>query len=80
MFQTNFKERTKELLQEEYDAFENALNTQPPVSIRFNPHKPTIDISSKWINPPTNNADSHKSAIDIQEAVQIGRASCRERV
>jgi len=41
MLQAKFKQRTKELLKEEYDAFEEALNTQPPVSIRINPHKRT---------------------------------------
>ena len=39
MLQTKFIERTKELLREEYDAFEAALDTLPPVSIRVNQHK-----------------------------------------
>ena len=39
MFPPNFINRTKELLQHEYNALETALNTSPPVSIRMNPHK-----------------------------------------
>ena len=69
--QTKFKERTKELLQEEYDAFEKALNAQPPVSIRFNPYKLDIPLS-QWINDSDLqpiNIDSCKLAIDIQEAI-----------
>ena len=44
MLQTKFQQRTKELLNEEYDAFEKALDMQPPVSVRINPHKPAADI------------------------------------
>lgn len=39
MLQTDFRLRIKELLPNEYDAFENVLETAPPVSIRFNPAK-----------------------------------------
>ena len=39
LIQTDFKQRTKELLQDEYDAFDKSLEMTPPVSIRFNRHK-----------------------------------------
>ena len=69
--QAIFKQRTKELLQEEYDAFEKVLNTQPPVSIRFNPNKPDADMQrSQWTNnPSTIDEDLHISTVYIQEPV-----------
>ena len=72
MLHIKFKERTKELLQEEYDAFEKALDTQPPVSIRFNPRKLATDIQSSCIIHPnlhTIDADSRRLVVDIQEAI-----------
>ena len=72
MLQTKFKQRTKELLQEEYDAFEKALNTQPPVSIRINTHKITNDTALLQSTNPdssTGNSDSHKFIADINETV-----------
>lgn len=42
MFPPHFINRTKELLPHEYDALEAALNASPPVSIRINPHKPSV--------------------------------------
>ena len=71
MLQTKFKERTKELLHEEYDAFEKALDTKPPVGIRINPHKLDADMRiSQWINnPSTVEDDSNKSTVGIQGSV-----------
>ena len=73
MLQTKFKLRTKELLKGEYDAFEKALDEQPPVSIRFNLHKLAADIKlSQWISQSNSmiiNIDSHKLDVDIQESV-----------
>ena len=45
MLNQDFTRRTKELLHEEYDKLEVALDTQPPVSIRINPHKCSADGS-----------------------------------
>ncbi|MDR0394783.1 MAG: rRNA cytosine-C5-methyltransferase [Tannerella sp.] len=39
MLPQDFINRTKRLLQDEYDAFEKASGMLPPVSIRMNPHK-----------------------------------------
>ena len=41
MLHQDFIKRTKELLHEEYDKFEAALNSYPSVSIRVNPRKLT---------------------------------------
>ncbi|MDR0698050.1 MAG: RsmB/NOP family class I SAM-dependent RNA methyltransferase [Tannerella sp.] len=41
MLPQEFIRRTKELLHDEYYALETALETQPPVSVRINPHKLT---------------------------------------
>ncbi|MDR0742822.1 MAG: hypothetical protein LBF05_00475, partial [Tannerella sp.] len=43
MFPQDFINRTKRLLQHEYNALEEALDLLPPVSIRINPYKsPTV--------------------------------------
>ncbi|MDR2145321.1 MAG: rRNA cytosine-C5-methyltransferase [Tannerella sp.] len=39
MLNKDFIKRTKELLGDEYEAFEESLETSPPVSIRINPRK-----------------------------------------
>ena len=73
LIQTIFKQRTKELLQDEYDAFEKSLETQPPVSIRINPQKFVAGIPlSQWINRHESssiNSDSFKLAVNIQETI-----------
>ena len=39
MLHPDFIKRTQYLLHDEYDTFDKALDSQPPVSIRINPHK-----------------------------------------
>ena len=56
MLHKDFIERTRKLLRGEYDSFEAALDTQPPVSIRINPFKQDgIPVKDNFITDNTEN-------------------------
>ena len=60
MLQTNFIQRTKELLKEEYNAFEKALYSSPPISIRINPRKFPVD-TTETVSPLGDESSSKEN-------------------
>ncbi|MDR1523805.1 MAG: rRNA cytosine-C5-methyltransferase [Tannerella sp.] len=57
MLPQEFIRRTKELLHDEYDALESALESRPAVSFRINPHKFPANLQHNLQNPAGKHPD-----------------------
>ncbi|MDR1381268.1 MAG: RsmB/NOP family class I SAM-dependent RNA methyltransferase [Tannerella sp.] len=60
MFPDEFIIRTKGLLRDEYEALESALESQPPVSFRINPHKFPACLPHDPLYPAGNAPAGHE--------------------
>lgn len=64
MLHPDFIKRTKELLHDEYDAFEEALDSQPTVSIRINPRKMLQGQNGIPEAPLPRHTEQHHHSVD----------------
>ena len=68
MYKEDFIQLTKRLLQDEFEAFMAALETEPPVSIRINPRK----FGAIHVEPVEKTPDD--TAFNVKDALLMNRA------